>query len=113
MQRTETSTGAANIRAHEDATQEEVYASYTEDQQIDVDHMKANAQIYRDLTKSIAPQVYGHEDVKRAVLLMLFGGVHKTTKEASSFVLIALCQKWTLPFPFATNLGHTCSKLFI
>jgi len=33
------------------------------------------------LTKSISPQVYGHDDVKRAVLLMLFGGVHKETKE--------------------------------
>ena len=81
MQATEESTGAANIRAHEDATQEEVYAGYTEDQQTEVDQMRANAQIYRDLTKSIAPQVFGHDDIKRAVLLMLFGGVHKQTKE--------------------------------
>ena len=79
--------GAANIRAHEDATQEEVYASYTEDQQTELDQMKANAQIYRDLTKSIAPQVYGHDDVKRAVLLMLFGGVHKETEEVVTLLL--------------------------
>lgn len=73
--------GAANIRASKDETPEEVYNDYTEDQQTELDQMKANAQIYRDLTKSIAPQVYGHDDVKRAVLLMLFGGVHKETKE--------------------------------
>ena len=28
-------------------------------------------------------QVFGHEDIKRAVLLMLFGGVHKQTREVS------------------------------
>ena len=61
-----------------------MYNDYTEDQQTGLDQMKANAQIYRDLTKSIAPQVYGHDDIKRAVLLMLFGGVHKTTKEVKS-----------------------------
>ncbi len=81
MQESDSNSGAANIRAHEDATEEEVYLSYTEDQQTELDQMKANAQIYRDLTKSISPQVYGHDDVKRAVLLMLFGGVHKETKE--------------------------------
>ncbi|DBA75227.1 TPA: MCM DNA helicase complex subunit mcm6 [Trebouxia sp. C0004] len=77
----DSNSGAANIRAHEDATEEEVYLSYTEDQQTELDQMKANAQIYKDITKSISPQVYGHDDVKRAVLLMLFGGVHKETKE--------------------------------
>ena len=81
MQERESESGAANIRAHEGATQEEVYFEYTEAQQTKLDQMKASAQIYNDLTKSIAPQVYGHEDVKRAVLLMLFGGVHKETKE--------------------------------
>ena len=66
-----------------------MYASYTEEQQTELDQMKANAQVYRDLTKSIAPQVYGHDDVKRAVLLMLFGGVHKQTKEVVMSVTFA------------------------
>lgn len=33
--------------------------------------------IYGRLAKSIAPEIYGHEDVKRALLLMLVGGVTK------------------------------------
>lgn len=100
MQESDSNSGAANIRAHEDATQEEVYLGYTEDQQTELDQMKANAQIYRDLTKSIAPQVYGHDDVKRAVLLMLFGGVHKETKEVSRLHVQASCilkQCWFSP----------------
>ncbi|CAG8687711.1 15561_t:CDS:2 [Acaulospora morrowiae] len=33
---------------------------------------------YTLLAKSIAPEIYGHEDVKRALLLQLVGGVSKT-----------------------------------
>lgn len=33
--------------------------------------------LYKKLSKSIAPEIYGHEDVKRALLLMLVGGVNK------------------------------------
>ena len=70
-----------SVRSHDDATVDEVYDSYSDDQQNDLDLMKTNGDIYKDLTRSIAPQVYGHDDIKRAVLLMLFGGVHKQTKE--------------------------------
>ena len=37
--------------------------------------------IYNKLAKCIAGGIYGHEDVKKGILLMLFGGVNKTTKE--------------------------------
>lgn len=37
--------------------------------------------IYADMVSSLAPSVYGAQDIKRAILLMLMGGVHKKTKE--------------------------------
>ncbi|KAI1261071.1 MCM2/3/5 family-domain-containing protein [Xylariaceae sp. FL1019] len=37
--------------------------------------------IYSRLVKSLAPTVYGHEIVKKGVLLQLMSGVHKTTPE--------------------------------
>ncbi|KAH9883789.1 MCM-domain-containing protein [Xylariomycetidae sp. FL2044] len=37
--------------------------------------------IYSRLVKSLAPTVYGHEIVKKGVLLQLMSGVHKTTAE--------------------------------
>jgi len=43
--------------------------------------MKYDKNLYSNVVKSIAPAVWGHEDVKRGILLMLFGGVHKQTKE--------------------------------
>ncbi|KJZ79421.1 hypothetical protein HIM_00890 [Hirsutella minnesotensis 3608] len=37
--------------------------------------------IYSRLVQSIAPMVYGHEVVKKGILLQLMSGVHKTTAE--------------------------------
>lgn len=43
--------------------------------------MKQQDDLYTKLAKSIAPSVYGHIDVKKGILLQLFGGVQKTTME--------------------------------
>lgn len=43
--------------------------------------MSVQPNIYNQLARSISPNVYGHEDVKKAVLLMLVGGVSKVTPE--------------------------------
>lgn len=39
---------------------------------------------------SISPNVHGHTDVKRAILLMLLGGMHKTTKEVGAAPLLVV-----------------------
>ncbi|KAJ2601119.1 MCM DNA helicase complex subunit mcm6 [Coemansia sp. RSA 1722] len=38
-------------------------------------------EIYAELVKSVAPTVFGHDEVKRGILLQLLGGVHKRTAE--------------------------------
>jgi DNA replication licensing factor MCM6 len=43
--------------------------------------MKDDPNIYNKLAKCIAPSVYGQDEVKKGILLMLFGGVHKSTRE--------------------------------
>ena len=40
--------------------------------------LKTDPALYSKLASSIAPEIYGHEDVKKALLLMLVGGCHKT-----------------------------------
>lgn len=50
----------------------------------DILNMKNSSKLYIRMTESICPSVFGHPEVKRGILLMLFGGVHKTTPEGIS-----------------------------
>ena len=43
--------------------------------------MKNDNSIYSNLAKSIAPNIYGFDDIKKGLLLMLCGGVNKYTQE--------------------------------
>lgn len=42
-----------------------------------IDKYRQTGQVYELLAKSIAPEIYGHLDVKKALLLLLIGGVNK------------------------------------
>jgi DNA replication licensing factor MCM7 len=42
-----------------------------------IDTYRQTGQVYELLAKSIAPEIYGHLDVKKALLLLLIGGVSK------------------------------------
>ena len=42
---------------------------------------RATTDIYSRLAQSIAPEIYGLQDVKKALLLLLVGGVQKETKD--------------------------------
>lgn len=43
--------------------------------------MKDSDDLFLKLARSMAPSVYGHVDVKKGIILQLFGGVHKSTPE--------------------------------
>ncbi|KAK7226086.1 hypothetical protein V2G26_014089 [Clonostachys chloroleuca] len=42
-----------------------------------IDKYRQTGQVYEMLAKSIAPEIFGHLDVKKALLLLLIGGVNK------------------------------------
>lgn len=46
-----------------------------------VRELQNNPHLYPQLAASIAPEIYGHEDVKKALLLLLVGGVTKDVKD--------------------------------
>lgn len=73
--------GMVNIRTDDDQGPEDVLAQFTAEQRAELEEMRRDRSLYDRMASSIAPNVFGHVDVKRAVLLMLLGGVQKSTKE--------------------------------
>ncbi|QDZ25224.1 minichromosome maintenance protein [Chloropicon primus] len=61
--------------------EEEGETQFTEEELQDIGLMRSDPNLYNNLVKSMAPKVFGHADIKRAILLMLFGGMHKESKE--------------------------------
>ncbi len=77
---------------------------FTREERERIVEMKQTPGLYERMVNSIAPQVFGesrrhvpaelvltvlypragHSEIKRGVLLMLFGGVHKTTKDGAN-----------------------------
>jgi len=49
----------------------------TEEDKEKIIELSRDGDIYQKIVKSIAPSIYGHEDVKMAIALQLFGGVPK------------------------------------
>ncbi|CCL98589.1 uncharacterized protein FIBRA_00590 [Fibroporia radiculosa] len=73
-----------NIRGEDTQGEDESEAfarSLTEPELEELKGMIESDHIYSRLVESIAPTVYGHEIVKKGLLLQLMGGVHKQTPE--------------------------------
>ncbi|KAH3900901.1 related to DNA replication licensing factor MCM6 [Saccharomycodes ludwigii] len=68
--------------SNSETKEQELYLSSLSPEEInELKEMVKNENIYYDLVKSIAPAVFGHEPVKKGILLQLLSGVHKTTVE--------------------------------
>lgn len=46
-----------------------------------LEELTQDPHLYNKLSQSIAPEIYGHDDVKKALLLLLVGGVTKVTAD--------------------------------
>ncbi|KAJ7969377.1 DNA helicase [Quillaja saponaria] len=54
---------------------------FTAEELDEVQRMRNTPDFFNKLVDSVAPTIFGHQDIKRAILLMLMGGVHKFTHE--------------------------------
>ncbi|KAL5996375.1 Mcm2-7 hexameric complex component [Asimina triloba] len=52
-----------------------------EDEQELIEQLAEDGDIYNKLARSLAPEIYGHEDVKKALLLLLVGAPHRKLKD--------------------------------
>ncbi len=54
-----------------------------EEDERQIKELAADPQIFDKLTTSIAPSIYGYEEIKKALVLQLFGGVKKTRSDGT------------------------------
>lgn len=52
------------------------------------------------IAKSIAPSIYGHDNIKMALALALFGGVEKQPSDSHRYVMLSSCATAVL-WPYA------------
>ncbi|CAO1362875.1 unnamed protein product [Diamesa hyperborea] len=65
-------------------TAEDMKKQMTDDEWNKVYEMSRDTKLYQNLINSLFPSIYGNDEVKRGVLLQLFGGVGKTTHEKTT-----------------------------
>ncbi|KAL2475151.1 DNA replication licensing factor MCM6 [Abeliophyllum distichum] len=69
-----------DIRKRRDVDDDDIQ-QFTAEELDDIRRMKNTPDFFNKLVDSVAPTIFGHQDIKRAILLMLLGGVHKFTHE--------------------------------
>ncbi|KAL0737136.1 hypothetical protein Bca4012_013346 [Brassica carinata] len=70
-----------DMRNRQNDSNEDDQQQFTGEELDEIQQMRNTPDYFNKLVGSMAPTVFGHQDIKRAVLLMLLGGVHKTTHE--------------------------------
>lgn len=65
-----------------EVTSEDMKKQMTDDQWNKIYEMSKDKDLYQNLINSLFPSIYGNDEVKRGILLMMFGGVAKTTMES-------------------------------
>ena len=71
---TETYLEAQHVKQHKKQYDSMTLSSQAQDK---IDELLLQGDVYNKLAKSIAPEIYGHLDVKKILLLLLCGGVTK------------------------------------
>ncbi len=64
-------------------TAEQLQACMTREDWARIHKMSVDKNLYNNLIKSLFPTIHGNDEIKRGVLLMLFGGLPKTTIEGT------------------------------
>jgi len=75
--------GGKEIRG-EELTAETIKQQMTDREWNKVYEMSRDKHLYQSLISSMFPTIHGNDEVKRGILLMLFGGVPKTTAEGTT-----------------------------
>ena len=76
---TESRFGAViNIREENDRN---VIDTMTASEKEEIVNIRKTPNLYSNMARSLCPTIYGNEEIKKGILLMLLGGIHKKTSE--------------------------------
>ncbi|KAG7389248.1 MCM DNA helicase complex subunit mcm6 [Phytophthora pseudosyringae] len=67
--------------AEGESSSEAALQEFSDEELASIRDMQQDPDRYLKMAKSICPSVYGHDEIRKGILLMLFGGVHKKTME--------------------------------
>uniref|UniRef100_A0A7N1A4R4 DNA replication licensing factor MCM6 n=1 Tax=Kalanchoe fedtschenkoi TaxID=63787 RepID=A0A7N1A4R4_KALFE len=70
-----------DIRNGKKDADEDDSQQFTPEELDEIQRMRNTPDFFNKIVDSIAPAIFGHQDIKRAILLMLLSGVHKFTHE--------------------------------
>ncbi|MBA0682031.1 hypothetical protein Goari_023790 [Gossypium aridum] len=73
---------ATVVEANYVAKKQDLFSAYklTQEDKEDIEKLARDPQIGERIIKSIAPSIYGHEDIKTAIALAMFGGQEKNVE---------------------------------
>ncbi|MCL7030272.1 hypothetical protein MKW94_023074 [Papaver nudicaule] len=71
----------SDIRNRKKDADDEDNQHFTNEEEEEIKQMRNTPDFFNKIVDSIAPTIFGHQEIKRAILLMLLGGVHKFTHE--------------------------------
>ncbi|CAM8939459.1 unnamed protein product [Rhodiola kirilowii] len=70
-----------DIRNRKKDADEDESQQFSPEEFDEIQRMRNTPDFFNKIVDSIGPAIFGHQDIKRAILLMLIGGVHKLTHE--------------------------------
>lgn len=68
----------------DELSMDKLKATMTEQEWIKIYEMSQDKNLFNNLTQSLFPMIYGNDEIKKGIMLMLFGGVPKKTPEGTS-----------------------------
>ncbi|KAG2557542.1 hypothetical protein PVAP13_8NG240000 [Panicum virgatum] len=73
---------ATVVEANYVAKKQDLFSAYklTDEDKAEIEKLSKDPRIGERMVKSIAPSIYGHEDIKTAIALAMFGGQEKNVK---------------------------------
>lgn len=63
---------------------EKTTSMFKEEEIIRIQQMSQDKDLFDNLARSVFPSIFGHDDIKKGVLLQMFGGVPKVTEEGTN-----------------------------